>query len=267
MQNHAIEGADGAQIDLDPLGSIARALPGAGEIVRTAEIHPQPLREGVEGGHPPAGHRGGFDLDAVEAGRPLGGHVEGGLHDFRTPEGLLRQFFLAAGLAQFPPGLSVVGSADHTGPTLRILVFRARNGDYLDVIDRGRVVASGLFDLHPAARGREVDARTHIAVDHMLPFVAGQDAFCAGRANEPAGQPVIDDPVGDQLGGQVEIIVARRQGRAMEREVAISRRVRDKSRSSKRGRIARINPDTPGEITRCECRTGAQQRCEQRDPK
>ena len=161
--------------------------------------------------------------------------------------------------------MAIVRSADHTGPALRILVLRARKRDDRDVIDRGRVIASGLFDLHPASRGGKVDPRARVAVDHMFPFVAGQDAFCAGRANEPAGQAVIDDPIGDQLGGQVEIIVARRKDRAMERKVAIRRGVRDKSRSIKRGRIARIDADTPGEITGRECRTGAQETCEQRD--
>jgi len=87
------------------------------------------------------------------------------------------------------------------------------------------------------------------------------------EANEPAGQPVIDDPVGDQLAVRLEINSCSTPGPGRwSREVAISRRVRDKSRSSKRGRIARINPDTPGENHQMRMPNRRQQRCEQRDP-
>ena len=179
VQGHAIEGAGRTQVDLDPLGAAAGALPRADEIMGTAEVDPAAAGKCVQAGNAPAGHRGGVEPGAVESRRPAGGNVEGRLDQTRPPGRIGGQDLRGARATELPPGPAVVRSLDGAGPALRVLVLRAHHGDHVDAVDPGCVVAPGLFDLHPPAGGGQIDGRARVGVDQVFPLVPGEDAFRA----------------------------------------------------------------------------------------
>ena len=67
VENHSVEGAGGAQIDVHPFGSVARRLPGGGEVERAAHLDARVVVEECQLAHAPLRARAALIRHAVEA--------------------------------------------------------------------------------------------------------------------------------------------------------------------------------------------------------
>src|ERR1035437_3537508 len=258
VENHAIESAGGAEIDVDPLLAVARGLPGGSEVERSAYLDALVVAEEPEFADAPLGARAAFICHAVEAGVRGRGelHGDGGWSETESPAGAGRRcgprsrWRSGSSTAKFFPRFSIVRARDHNGAASGCLTTAATTesesaaGGHIDTVDfEGSVAAAGL-DLNPQRRTADRHAGGGVVIHRVFALLPFQRAAIAGGDGKPAWELGVGDAVGDQLGGVVEVVAARLVGRTVEREVANRLRIRNQRRGEVLPGISRIDADT-----------------------